>query len=201
MDPAVEQAAGAVQAAAASLADLRATHKPVQNTVRVPMRADLADEIGRLEDQIGREQRVDERENRDAVAPQLAKQVRELEDELAASEVEFVFRAIGRRDYAKLLTDNPPNDEQKAEAEAGGFMLAFNPDTFPPALMAAMCVTPASTLEDWADIWENWSDGQTQQLWQTCLKTQQGSVDVGPKSLIASAILDASAKSSTTARR
>lgn len=198
---AVEQAAADAAAAAVSLADLRAQHKPVQATVRVPMRADLIDEIAQLEERIGRERKADEWENRDPVAPQLAARIRELEDELAASEVVFTFRAIGRRDYAKLITDNPPTDEQKAEAESAGFVLPFNPDTFYPALMHAMCVSPVSTLEDWLDVWDNWSDGQVAQLRQACLNTQQGSVDVGPKSVIASAILDGSAKNSTTARR
>lgn len=193
-DPPVEDSA-AVADVVASLADVVASHRQVQRTVRIPMRADLVDEISTLEARMMRERQIDLRENRDPVAPQLAAQIREMEDELAASEVAFTFRSIGRRPHAKLVADNPPTDEQKKEAVAGDYVLNYNPDAFPPALLAASCVTPTGSVEHWAAIWESWSDGQVSQLWQACMATQAGAADVGPKSLIASEILGGSAKS------
>jgi hypothetical protein len=183
------------------LASVRAQHRAVRYTVRIPMRADLVDEIKELERQAKRERAIDDRENREPVAPGLAVRIQELEDQVADSEVAFTFESIGQRATAKLLADNPPTDEQKAQAEENGVSLAFNPDTYPPQLLAATCVSHTSTVEDWTDIWETWSTGQVTQLWAACLATNQGSADAGPKSLIASEILRGSAKSSTTARR
>lgn len=196
--PAVEQAA----ATAASLAELREQHRPVQHTVAIPMRADLRDEIRVLERQAAREAQVDKWENRAPVAPRLAQRIRELEGELAASEAQFTFVSIGRRPYARLLGEHPPTGEQQAEAEKAGVAgLAYNSETFPPALLAASCVSPGGTVEDWADVWDTWSDGQLTELWSACLAANKGVADVGPKSLIASEILDGSETSSTTARR
>ena len=175
---------------------MRAAHKAVQRTVRIPMRADLVDEISVLEQQARRERDLDERENRDPVAPRLAERIRELDDELAASEVAFTFRGIGRRAYQGLIAAHPPTDEQQATARDGGLVLSYNPDTFPPALLAAACISPqGATLADMTDIWETWSEGQASQLWTAVLTANMGSADVGPKSLIASEILAGSAKS------
>jgi hypothetical protein len=176
--------------------DATSSHKPVRQSVRIPMRADLLDRITSLEQQAARERAVDKRENRDALAPAIAEQIRELEDQVAASEVEFTFEGIGRRAYAKLVADNPPTAEQKAEAEADERSVSYNPDTFPPRLLAASCVAPeGASIEGMTDVWENWSEGQAAQLWTTCLTANLGGVGVGPKSQIASAILDGSAKS------
>src|SRR5438105_4109088 len=117
--------------------EIEATHRHVQQTVRVPMRADLLDEISTLEDEAQRERVVDQRENRDPVAPKLAQRIEELQADVAASAVAFTFQAVGRRAYAKLLTEHPPTDEQKQDAESKQIGLSYNPDTFPPALLAA----------------------------------------------------------------
>lgn len=160
------------------------------------MRADLLAQIASLEAWAAREQEIDKHENRDPVAPGIAAEIQKLEHDLADSEVEFTFQALGRRDYAKLLADHPPTDKQKADAEAEKHRASYNDDTFPPALMAAACVSPeGSTLADMTDLWENWSEGQVIRLWSTCLSVNMGSADVGPKSQIASAILSGSAKS------
>lgn len=160
------------------------------------MRADLLEQIQGLEQRASREKVIDARENRDAVAPGLAEQIQLLEDELAASEVTFTFRALGRRAYAKLLAEHPPTDEQKADAEENNLRVSYNNDTFPPALLAAACITPEhTTVEDMTDVWENWSEGQVAPLWAACLTANMAGADVGPKSLIASEILGGSAKS------
>lgn len=182
--------------------DVRAQHRHRQQTVRVPMRADLLDEIETLEAQAEREREVDKRENRDPVAPQIATRIQELEAELADSEVVFTFQAIGKRALNKMVADHPPTDEQKADAEQTGMVAVRNEETFQPALLQASCIAPeGSTAEDWADICENWSLGQFTPLWQACLLATFGGADVGPKSLIASEILHGSAKNSTTAPR
>lgn len=177
-------------------AKIEVEHQHIRQSVRIPMRADLVDELARLEVLAAREQATDRVENRDPVAPGIATQIRELEAQMIASEVQFTFQALGRRDYAKLLADNPPTDEQKREADEDDRTLQWNPDTFPPQLLAASCIAPAgATVERFTDIWENWSEGQVSQLWNTCLTTNMAGAGAGPKSQIASAILNGSVKS------
>lgn len=177
-------------------AEIHATHTQMRQTVRVPLRSDLADRIEQLEEQARREHKIDERENRDPLAPKLAEQIQQLEAELAESEREFVFEAIGRRPYLKLIADHPPTDEQKADAEESGAIAQYDAETFSPALLAASCVEPpGATLETMTRIWNEWSAGQVSRLWSTCLAANLGSADAGPKSVIASEILHGSSKS------
>jgi hypothetical protein len=175
---------------------VREAHKHLRQTVRIPMRADLLDEISSLEARAEHEREIDKRENRDPVAPGLAEQIQGLEQELTDSEVTFKFQALGRRAYAKLVAEHPPTDEQKAAAVEAGNRSLYNNDTFPPALLAAACIEPAdTTYDDMLDVWENWSEGQVAPLWSACLTANMAAADVGPKSQIASAILNGSAKS------
>jgi hypothetical protein len=118
----------------------------------------------------------------------LAAQVRELEERASESEMTFTFEGLGRGRYARMLADHPPTKEQKAEL---GAELIYNPETFPPALLAASCVEPpelASNLPEWTDIHENRSPGIVTRLWRACQQAHQGVADV-PKSLLVSAVL------------
>jgi hypothetical protein len=86
--------------------------------------------------------------------------------------VEFIFEALPRPDFEKLRDDHPPmaaqRSEFKSKMRAQGFAahqvgeLGYNPDTFPPALIAACCVSPKLTLEDALEIWsgEDFSAGE-----------------------------------------
>lgn len=177
-------------------------HRPVHQSVRVPMRGDLLAEIGRLEAEAQQAAAIDQVENRDPVAPALAERILQLQDELRASEVEFVFHGIGRKAKAELEREHPPTPEQQTKAEEDGLKLLWNGDTFPPALLAASCVAPEGfDLEAATEVWDEWSEGQAKPLWQACLVANVAGSDVGPKSPIASAILHGSAKNSTTAPR
>lgn len=168
-------------------------HRHVEHSVRIPMRADLPDQIAQLEAAAKRAAEVDKWENRLPVALQLAERIQELEQELADSEVLFTFRALGRGEGRALVAEHPPTEEQQEQAALEGRRLAWNPDTYPPALIAASCIAPAGiTLEHATEVWQEWSEGQVAQLWQACLAVNAGSVDVGPKSEIASAILTGS---------
>lgn len=184
-----------------SWAARKGQHRRPLHTVRIPMRADLPDQIGRLELEARREKAVDDRENREPVAPGIARQIQDLEAELAASEEAFTFEALSRGTARELVAEHPATEDQQKEAAAEGRRLQWNPDTYPPALIAASCITPRLTVEDAVEIWDGWSDGQVAQLWSGCLSVNAGTVDVGPKSQIASDILTGSAPSSTTARR
>lgn len=182
--------------------EITAQHEPTQKSVRVPMRASLLDEISKLEAEAERQQQLDKMSNEPDAAPAVAQRIQELEAELAASEVEFVFRAVGKRPLQQLIAEHPPTDDQIREAEQNGMRAVRNEDTFQPALLHASCISPAdSTLEGWQTICERWSDGQFAALWQACLLANFGGGESGPKSLIASGILHGSATNSTTAPR
>lgn len=77
----------------------------------------------------------------------------------------FVFQSIGRREWRKLSSEHPPTDEQKAlEPE-----LDHNPDTFPPAALAASCSEPRLTDEDAQWLCDVLPDGEFFRIWSAVL--------------------------------
>lgn len=188
--------------AAVPWAVLKKARRNTVKSVRVTLRGDLLDEVERLEAQMGVEREKDEWENRQPVVPQLARQIRELEDEARESEVEFIFEGMGRGEFAKLQAAHPVTDELTAEYGPG---LEWNPDTFPPALMAASCISPpdlTGDLAEWTEIHQTWSNGQIARVWMACLAANSAVADT-PKSGLASEVLRqlGSGNSSTTAYR
>lgn len=146
-------------------------------------------DIDRLTEQLEREKALDEKTNRTALAPQIAEQIMALREQAKASEREFVFASIGRRAYSDLIRAHPASAEQEAAAEAS---LAWNTDTFPPALMAAACVEPTGTDEAWwTRKYNQWGTGQIGRLWAACMAAQGGVVDV-PKATDASVMTSGS---------
>jgi len=174
-------------------------------SVTVPLRGDLADEHDRLGEQLRREKEADEAENRIPVAPQTAERMQEVEAEARASEATFSFRSVGRGAYRQLVSKHPASaaaEDVTAAAEKAGVGLLWNPDTFPPALLAASCLrieTAAGEVVDiatvdWMQLWQEWSSGVTERLWRACQAANAGVGDA-PKSVAASATIASSAKS------
>jgi len=175
--------------------DVASQIRPLEVTIRVPMRADLIDTLQLLEVELRQAAQRDKDGAATASladrpkAPVVAERIQALERELADSEVEFKFRAIGRRAYDQLLAEHPPTAIQVKEAKAQGVVALYNLDTFPPALAAACCVQPAgATVEHLRKAYDEWSPGQWSVLWRAVIAVTQGSADVGPKSVTASAI-------------
>ena len=180
---------------------LKKARRNTVKSVRVTMRGDLVDEVERLEEDMRREEEIDKWENRLPVAPQIARKIRELEDEARDSEVEFIFEGLGRGEFAKLQAAHPATDASKTEL--GTQELEWDPHTFPPALMAATCIAPGElrgNLEEWTDIHENWATGQAMRIWMACISANTAVAD-SPKSDLASEVLRrlGSGSSSTTA--
>lgn len=76
----------------------------------------------------------------------------------------FTFRSIGRAAYDALVDEHQPTAAQRAEAKARGMgTIAWNPDTFPPALVA-LCLEsvrlPGSEPE-------KLSEAQVRALWES----------------------------------
>lgn len=167
----------------------RRRHVNTRVSVTLAMAADAAEQAERLVPQLRRLRDADgEREDLAEQVHAMAEQIRALEDEAAASEVTFVFEGVGRARAEKLRLDHPLPEDMKAQL---GDVVAWDPATYPPALMAASCVAPeelGGNVEDWQGIHDNWSEGQIAKLWRACLQANQG-VAEPPKSALVSAIL------------
>ena len=136
----------------------------------------------------------DSRENREPLAPALARRVRELEDQMEAAKTSFTFRAIGRKAWADLVAKHPPTKAQlKVDPQAD-----VDPESFPVAAIAASCVEPALTLEQAQRIESAVTDVQWRVLYGACLTVNVGTSDL-PKSVLAGLILQTSERSVTTA--
>lgn len=120
---------------------------------------------------------------------ELWKQLQEIEDEMSASAVTFMFEALSATEYRRLLESHPPRD-----GDAG-----FNPETFPTALIAACCVEPEGmTLEKAERLLDRIPDGELAKLWQTAIAVNTQQVTV-PKFVRRSAVETLRDASSSTA--
>ena len=164
-------------------------------SVPINVRADLLARHAELKAKLDQAQREDLRNigiTGGKAAPAVEEEIAELEDEMADSEMVFVFEGLGHREYVKLLTQHPPSKRDKAAN------LDFNETTFPPALIAASCVEPEMTLEQATTLCDTITDGQFSKLWNVAIAVNVGS-DAAPKSVRRSATVAPNGTSSTTA--
>lgn len=89
-------------------------------------------------------------------------------------EVKLKFRAIGMRDYDKLVSKYPPKPAEVAEGAT------FNMDTFAPALIAACSVEPEMSYDDAKAIWDSpdWSRGDLMALFKNAVDVNNRGVDI-----------------------
>ncbi|WP_407286424.1 hypothetical protein [Streptomyces sp. BP-8] len=93
----------------------------------------------------------------------------ELDD---ASEV-LTFLALPREVFEELIAQHPPTETQ---AEEGA---AFNPDTFPAALVSAASFDGMSR-EEAEELLNSWSAPEANELWEAAWQVQQKSrVELG----------------------
>lgn len=177
-------------------ADIDALYQPSEVPVRICLDTRGVRALEDLEAQLAEAEAADATSNRTPEAPGIAERIVSARQELLDAEVEFVFRGIGRRAFTDLVRAHPATEEQQALVAGGGQRLEWNPDTFPPALLAAACVSPADTTKDWwVAKYDQWAPGQLQRLWNACLSAQNGVMDV-PKARRAYAVMRASEPSS-----
>jgi hypothetical protein len=184
-----------------TLAAVAKTYQAPIAKCRVPMDAAVVVELEELEDQLLQRQ-TDEAGDMapSAETVALAERIAALAEQAEASEVEFVFRGIGNKPYLDLEAAHPPTPEQiQRFRDLRLGPLQFNPETFPPALLAASLESPTgATVELFVEIRETWANGPWQRLWQTCGRANQAVNDI-PKSLLASVTLLASGTNSNGA--
>lgn len=130
-------------------------------------------------------------------AADVAARLAEIEAEIDESAVVVKLAGVGHKRWADLLRDHPPTKEQKRDHP----QLDHNPETFPPAAIAAAAIDPEMTVEQVGQLiakpWFNercWSE-----LWSRCLEANV--VADPPKSLAAGLIRRQSGGSATTALR
>ncbi len=89
-------------------------------------------------------------------------------------EMTMLFRAIGSQEYDKLLSKNPPTQEQKAD---GG---SYNVNTFGPGLLSKVCIEPDMDQKQWAEIWNSpdWNRGEMMQLFLVAVELCNRGLDI-----------------------
>jgi len=147
------------------LAEIRRLKKPNKRSVTLLLDTEVAKQIADLEKEIRRERRKDEKENRAPVVPGLEKKLDALKEAAIDDEVEFVFVDIGRKKFDGILDKHPPSDEIKELEPAA----EWDPETFPPALIAACSYEPEISEEQALEIWDEWSQAETQALFMGAL--------------------------------
>lgn len=152
-------------------AEVAGMFRPQREFVSLCARADLPAEIDRLVERWQEAQRAGREDEVQALSGQLLK----LHAEAAASRVRFTFQALGRAAYEELRRAHPATRPQLRLVPD----LAYNPDTFAPALFAATCVEPTGmSMQDWTRICVGWTDGQVMALFRACQAVHLGVVTV-----------------------
>ena len=167
-------------------AEMFAAKQPVAKKLPVCMDSDLSDEVIRLQ---ALKTQADERMFAYPNSTVLAQAQADAAEALAAAEaaaaevtVEFRFGAIPRVELDALLgqPEHRPTEahqeKHRAACKREGLKfkaLEFNPETFPPALIAACCLHPELTLEQAAQIWEQWGDGEAATVFDQAWSTQK----------------------------
>lgn len=161
----------------------------------------LVQDLDKLDEFENLENQVVEARKRFGMFPGLEgtlEELNRLEDELkqAAEElrhpdvsIKFVFRSIGAKAYEDLVTAHPLSDEKKEELKSKGIdpdALAFDADTFAPALVAASCISHELTYEFvkdeiMGDDSGDWSQSDIKSLYSAALEanTRQRDVNLG----------------------
>jgi hypothetical protein len=98
----------------------------------------------------------------------------ELTLHLGDEELTVLFRAIGTRDYDKLLSKHPPKPEQKVEGAS------YDINSFGPALIAATMIEPELTKDQAQELWdsEEWSRGEIMTLFRTAVEVCNRGLDI-----------------------
>lgn len=163
-------------------------------TVRILLQQSLVARHAELEARLIDALNGDERELRDPVAPDIAREIADLEAELDAARVPFTVRAVSRKQWADLMAANPPTQQQREKSPG----IDHNPETFPIAAIAASSVEPVMSVADVRRLEDALNHTQFQLLWQATLDVNVGGVGL-PKSRTAGLILHRSGGSVATA--
>lgn len=166
-------------------AEMLAAKKTLVHKVEICLDSELKTAAIEAETRAKSARRVANEQPSESATKLLTEALTELEEALQtadAATVVFVARALPRTEFEALtsLPDMRPSvgqqDEWKRKCEAESLPykpLSWNPDTFPPALIAQSLVEPEMTLEQATELWEEWSDAEAGTIFDLCLRTQK----------------------------
>lgn len=161
------------------MADLRSQFGRPRTTVDLYLNADAVSKAEALEKVLGKAREYDETANEPDTAPEIARQLQAARDLAEQSRVEFALQALSHRAWARMIAEHPPTPEQLADAPVSR-KPEFNLDTLPGALVRAQLLSPnPGTAEDWAEFWDDLSDGQMAALWGNAQILQMGDGSLG----------------------
>lgn len=153
--------------------------------VTIALSADVARTLARLRDEVDRaSMRLDSRigNSEDIAAYEDAKLRLDAAIEEAKSDgrtATFVFRALGRQEFEDLRDEYPATKEQRNQYRKAALSqgvppskigtLGYDPDVFPPILIAASCIKPVMTEEQAKRLWDSpaFSQSELQVLFAT----------------------------------
>lgn len=104
------------------------------------------------------------------------RQQKEIPFVIDGEEVTFLFRSISAQRYDKLITDCPPNTEQRANGAQ------YNINTFAPALLAEVVIEPEISKTHWGEIWgsPDWNRGELMSLFAEAVDLCNTGLKLGP---------------------
>lgn len=166
---------------ASTLAAIRAAKKPM--TRRVPIVADpdlaeaMADARSAYDVAMAKHRERPADGSLQDIADRAADRLEEAQAAAEAATFVFVFQALGRVAWDELVTTHRPTDKQRTEHRRGGGQgeIEWNPDTFPPAVVAASLVEPALSEAEVRELWDdpNWNLAELMALFNAAVAVNQ----------------------------
>jgi hypothetical protein len=156
--------------------EIKKQAKAREAEVSIVLAGDLAADADRLTAALD----AIDRRRADVVPPagedraQLASELEEVRELMRSSEVPFRFRALPRTELSALVAAHPGSPDQN-----------WNPETYPPALVAASSLDPKMTVEQVEELFEILNDDQRGDLFFAANRANTSAVSV-PSSRVAS---------------
>lgn len=191
-----------------SLAEIRRRKKPNRVSCQIPLDPEISRQISEKERELERERNRVKRNVGKSLAEanpttKLEEELEALWDQAEGAIATFWFQDCGRKKYDDLVTEHPPTKEQRDEWKEGGGEgnLAYDPNTFVPALIALTAVDPVISLEEANEICDEWSTGDVTTLFNSAISAciVQAPVPLSRRSQTDTAEISSSESSSTTA--
>lgn len=154
--------------------------RPREKSVSICLAGDELAEVERLERELAS---VGEWRSESLAAKNpaeaLTKRISAARARMKKAEVEFKFRALGDKAWSDLVVAHPSKNKHEA----------WDPETFPKALLAVCCVDPVMTPDQVGELFEVLNEGQRGELVQAAYDTNAEATSI-PFSLSGSGILN-----------
>ncbi len=164
--------------------------QPAQRSIALCLRGDLVSAYEELERRLEDADAADSRDSLAAGGPQAAivAEMDALREQMKASTITVVMRAMSRKAFRKLADQHPPKRDEEGKPDPDDARAGFNTDTFHEPLIRACWASPViSRARMTVLLDEKLSPNQFQKLSQAAWDVNVDDVDV-PFSLAASRV-------------